>query len=167
MMMMINWCKFITELWPLNHVKILFLLLITKMNGWNLTNSVIMLNSILTHCNTSLDFFNISESVISGRLFLSYNGPRPGHLCHTETFLVINKNTKYFYFQTALFSFSDPRKNVTHGYGTICTRRQNKTNNRVLKRQNLSSGFSDKANFKPVSSATETSQKIEISPVAS
>ena len=107
----------------INHVKILFLLLITRMNGWNLTNSVTMLSSILTHCNTSLYFVNISESVISGRLFLSYNGPSPGHLCHTDTFLVINKNTKYFYFQTALFPFSDPWKNVTDGYGTICTRR--------------------------------------------
>ena len=37
---------------------------------------------------TSLDFVNISESVIFGRLFLSYNGPGRGHLCHTDTFLV-------------------------------------------------------------------------------
>ena len=33
--------------------------------------------------------------------------------------------------------------------------------------ENLSSGFPKKASFKSVSSATETSQKIEISPVAS
>ena len=57
------------------------------MNGWNLTHSVINV-SILTCNKTSLDFVNISESVISGRLFLSYNGPERGHLCHTDTFLV-------------------------------------------------------------------------------
>ena len=83
----INWCKFIRELWPLKHVRILFLLLITRMNRWNLTNSVQNV-SILTCYKTSLDFVNISESVISGRLFLSYNGPGRGHLCHTDTFLV-------------------------------------------------------------------------------
>ena len=78
---------------------------------------------ILPRYNTSLDFIDISELVISRRLFLSYNGPRPGHPCHTDTFLVINKYTKYFYFQATIFPFSDPRKNVTNGYGTICTRR--------------------------------------------
>ena len=79
--------QFITELWPLYHGRILFLLLITEMNGWNLTNSVI--NAIILTCyKTSLDFVNISESVISVRLFLSYNGPGWGHLCYTDTFLV-------------------------------------------------------------------------------
>ena len=34
-------------------------------------------------------------------------------------------------------------------------------------RENLSSGFSDKAIFKSVFSVTETSKKIEVSPVAS
>ena len=63
-------------------LEFLFLLLITRMNGWNLTNSVI--NVVILACyKTSLDFVNISESVISGRLFLSYNGPEQGHLCHT------------------------------------------------------------------------------------
>ena len=34
-------------------------------------------------------FVNISKSVISGRLFLSCNGPGRGHLCHTDKFLVV------------------------------------------------------------------------------
>ena len=84
----INWCRFITELWPLNHVRILFLLHITRMNGWNWTNYFINVG-ILTCYKTSLDFVNTSELVISGRLFLSYNGPGRGHLCHTDTFLVL------------------------------------------------------------------------------
>ena len=58
------------------------------MNGWNLTNYV-MTVGILTCYKASLDFVNISESVISGRVFLSYNGPGRGHLCHTDTFLVL------------------------------------------------------------------------------
>ena len=49
------------------------------MNGWNLTYSVINFG-ILTCYKTSLDFVDISESVISGRLFLSYNGPVLRHL---------------------------------------------------------------------------------------
>ena len=72
-----------TELWPLNHVRILFLLHITRVNGWNLTNSVINVGT-LTCYKTSLDFGNISKSVISGSLFLSYNGPRWG-ICVTLT----------------------------------------------------------------------------------
>ena len=83
----INWCKFIKELWPLNHVRIFFLLLVSRMNRWNLANSVKNV-SILTCYKTSLDFVNISDSVISGRIFLSYIGPGRGHLCHTDTFLV-------------------------------------------------------------------------------
>ena len=65
------------------------------MNGLNLTNSVINV-SILTRYFTSLDFVNISESVISGRLFLSYNGPEWGHLCHTDTFLVLLLSLLFF-----------------------------------------------------------------------
>ena len=83
----INWCKFITELLPLDHVRILFLLLITRMNGCHFTNYVINVG-ILTYYKTSQGFVNFSESVISGRLFLSYNGR--GHLYHTDTFLVCN-----------------------------------------------------------------------------
>ena len=58
------------------------------MNGWNFTISVINVGT-LTHCNNSLDFvkLNISESVISVRPFLSYNGPRLWHLCYTDSFL--------------------------------------------------------------------------------
>ena len=37
---------------------------------------------------TSLDFGNMSESVISGSLFLSYNDPGRGYLFYTDTFLV-------------------------------------------------------------------------------
>ena len=96
---------FITELLPLTEVSILLLLNFFRMNGWNITNfclhldidkiwvGIVLTNSlinvgILTCCNTSLDFVNISESVTSGRLFLSYNGLGQGHLCHIDTFLV-------------------------------------------------------------------------------
>ena len=69
------------------------LVLITRMNGWKLTISVINVGT-LTHCNNSLDFvkLNISESVISVRPFLSYNGPRRWHLCHTDSFLFFSFN---------------------------------------------------------------------------
>ena len=49
----------------------LSLLLITRTDGWNLANSVI--NVVILACyKTSLDFVNISESVISGRRFSSH-----------------------------------------------------------------------------------------------
>ena len=56
------------------------------MNGWNLTESASDIG-IMTCYKTSLDFVNISETVISWRLFFSYSGPW-GDLCHTDTFLV-------------------------------------------------------------------------------
>ena len=51
------------------------------------------------HYNTSLNVVNINAyaSVISGRLFLSYNGPGAGHLFHIDTYLV-----------SVLFLFSAP-----------------------------------------------------------
>ena len=51
--MLVNFDTFITELWPSIHVRILFLLIIARMNGWNLTKSVINM-CILMCYNTSL-----------------------------------------------------------------------------------------------------------------
>ena len=69
----------------LNHVRMVFLLLITITNGWNLTNYVINV-CILTCYKTSLDFVNISESVIhvSGKLFFSCISC--GGICVTLTY---------------------------------------------------------------------------------
>ena len=43
----------------------------------------------LMHYNASFIVnINAYASVMSGRLFLSYNGPGTGHLCHIDTYLV-------------------------------------------------------------------------------
>ena len=57
------------------------------MNGWNLTHSVINVG-IIDFLHNQTRFVNTRESDISGRFFLSYNGPWQEHLCHTDTFVV-------------------------------------------------------------------------------
>ena len=71
------------------HIKILFQLVIVRMIGWNLTHSFMNMG-ILTPFKNCLDFVNISASVISVRLLISYNDPGLGLLCQTDTFLVLS-----------------------------------------------------------------------------
>ena len=91
------------------NVRILFLLLISRMNGWNLTNSVINVG-ILTCSKTSQQFVNISELVISWRLFLSNNDPfspppPPPPLQNVLIFLFIFQSFSLCYFFTVSEDF--------------------------------------------------------------
>ena len=62
------------------------------MNGWNLTNSVINVGKLMLQNQPGL--INISESSHIWETFFSYNGPRRGHLCHTDTALVHSDKKK-------------------------------------------------------------------------